>query len=189
MNPHLQKLMAPGTEFSIDGPAMACYWALVDELHASNIQIIYVIPPVLESIYLSKAGAFANYSHTVMENKREGDRVIDFTSDEFVDFRSNPGNFKDGVHLTNQSAQEVVAIINDRVNQWIQNSWLMQEEGRPSRPPLSAMLRRAALLLLPNRPAHGAQDRKSDSPRAKEDGCVSAQLTWWALETRPRQGR
>jgi hypothetical protein len=124
MNPHLKKLMAPGTEFSIDGPAMAGYRALVDELHSSNIQIIYVIPPVLESIYFSKAGAFANYSHTVMENKREGDRVIDFTSDEFVDFRSNPGNFKDGVHLTNQSAQEVVAIINDRVNQWIQNGQL-----------------------------------------------------------------
>ena len=124
MNPHLQKLMAPGTEFSIDGPAMASYRALVDELHSANIQIIYVIPPVLQSIYLPKAGAFANYSHTVLENKREGDRVIDFTSDEFVGFRSNPGNFQDGVHLTNQSAAEVVTIMNARVKQWIQNGQL-----------------------------------------------------------------
>jgi len=132
MNPHLLKLMAPGTEFSIDGPAMASYRTLVDELHASNIQIIYVIPPLLQSIYLSKAGAFAIYSQAALENKREGDRVIDFTSDEFVDFRSNPGNFKDGVHLTNESAQEVVTIINARVNQWIQNGLLL---GKPTRQP------------------------------------------------------
>jgi hypothetical protein len=134
MNPHLQKLMAPGTEFSIDGPAMASYRALVDELHASNIQIIYVIPPVLQSIYLPKAGAFANYSQAVLENKRAGDRIIDFTSNEFVDFRSNPGNFKDGVHLTNQSAQEVVTIINARVTQWIQNGQLPSKPTRPLAP-------------------------------------------------------
>ncbi|MGO9340666.1 MAG: hypothetical protein ACLPY1_24595 [Terracidiphilus sp.] len=124
MNPHLQKLMTPGTEFTIDEPAMASYRALVDEFHASNIRIIYVIPPVLQSIYLSKAAAFANYSRAAMENKREGDQVIDFTSDEFVDFRSNPGNFKDGVHLTNESARQVVATINARINQWIQNGQL-----------------------------------------------------------------
>jgi hypothetical protein len=124
MNPHLQKLMAPGTEFTIDASAMASYKALVDELHSANIRIIYVIPPVTQSIYLSKVNAFANYSHAALENRSEEDRVIDFTSDEFMDFRSDPGNFKDGVHLTNQSARQVVAIINTKLNQWIQTGQL-----------------------------------------------------------------
>ena len=124
MNAHLQKLMAPGTEFTVDATAIASYKALVDELHSANIRIIYVIPPVLQSIYLSKVKAFANYSRAALENKSDQDRVIDFTSDEFADFRSNPANFKDGVHLTNEAAQQVVAIISAKMNQWIQTGQL-----------------------------------------------------------------
>ncbi|MGP8270786.1 MAG: hypothetical protein ACLQLH_12010 [Terracidiphilus sp.] len=119
MNPHLQKLMAPGTEFSIDETAMKSYTDLVNELHALNIRIIYVIPPLSQSVFALKPNAFANYTRVALANKLEQDEVIDFTSDEFVDFRRNAGNFKDGVHLTNEAARRVVAVINERVNEWL----------------------------------------------------------------------
>lgn len=116
MNPHLQKLMTPGTEFSIDDSAAKAYSALVDELHSLNVRIVYVIPPVSESVLAGKASAFADYSRTMLANKQAQDRVIDFTSEEFSDFRRNPDNFKDGVHMTNQSAREVVAAIGARLS-------------------------------------------------------------------------
>jgi len=118
MNPHMQKLMAPGTEFSIDETAMKSYSDLVNELHALNIQIVYVIPPLSQVVFALKTKAFANYTRAALANKLAQDQVIDFTSDEFVDFRRNAGNFKDGVHLTNDASREVVAVINERLNEW-----------------------------------------------------------------------
>jgi hypothetical protein len=124
MNPHMQKLMAPGTEFSIDETAMKSYSDLVNELHALNIRIVYVIPPLSQSVFSLKPNAFANYTRAALANKLEHDQVIDFTSDEFVDFRRNAGNFKDGVHLTNEAAQQVVAVIDTRVNTAFQTGCL-----------------------------------------------------------------
>jgi len=129
LNPTLQKLMAPGTEFSIDEAAMASYKALVDELHSSKIRIIYVIPPVSQSIFASKASAFAAYSRIFLANKLEQDRVIDFTSEEFADFNSAQGNFKDGIHLKSLPARGVVAVINRQVNEWIRNGGLPNLQG------------------------------------------------------------
>jgi lysophospholipase L1-like esterase len=111
----MQKLMAPGTAFSIDETAMKSYRDLVNELHALNIRIVYVIPPLSQSVFSLKPIAFANYTRAALANKLEQDQVIDFTSDEFADFRRNGGNFKDGVHLTNEAAQRVVAAINARL--------------------------------------------------------------------------
>ena len=124
MNPHLQQLMAPGRDFYIDEIAMSNYKALVDELHAARIPIVYVVPPLWQPIFASKADAFASYSRGILANKSDRDLIIDFTSDEFAGFRRDPGNFKDGVHLTNQAAREVIAQINARIDQWIQNGQL-----------------------------------------------------------------
>jgi hypothetical protein len=57
------------------------------------------------------------------------DKVIDFTSDEFSDFRGNRENFLDGIHLKSLPAQEVVAVINHRVNEWIRAGELPNLHG------------------------------------------------------------
>jgi hypothetical protein len=124
MNAHLQELMYPGTDFNIDQIAMKSYQDLIDELHRANIHIIYVIPPVSQSIFVSKSDAFSKYSSVALENKLRQDQVIDFTSDEFLDFRRNRNNFSDGVHLKDRAAHEVVVIINDRINRWIRDGQL-----------------------------------------------------------------
>jgi hypothetical protein len=129
LNPTLQKLMAPGTEFSIDHTAMTSYKALVDELHSSGIPIVYVIPPVSQRILDLKPGAFATYSQLVLATRTGQDKVIDFTSDEFSGFRGNPENFRDGIHLKSKPAREVVAAINRQVNEWIRNGELPNLHG------------------------------------------------------------
>lgn len=121
LNATLQKLMSPGTEFDSDEVAMKTYKSLIDELHSAKVQIIYIVPPPSQSILASKGKAFANYSSIILASKWEQDRVIDFTSDEFVDFRSNPENFTDGIHLKNLAARQVVAVVNHRFHEWVRN--------------------------------------------------------------------
>jgi hypothetical protein len=124
LNAHLQKLMAPGTEFSVDRAALTNYQAFVDELHSSNIPIIYIVPPVSQSIYTAKRDAFANYSRLILASRRKQDHVVDFTTDQFSAFRGNPANFRDGVHLTNEAAEQVVSVINNQLNMWIRDGQL-----------------------------------------------------------------
>jgi len=118
MNPREKLMMTPGTDFTIDPIAMQTYRDFESELHARNVQIIFVIPPFLQSIYAGKPEAFKKYNNMILADKAEQDQVIDFTSDEFTAFRSVAGNFR-GVHLTNEAARRVVAVINERVDGWI----------------------------------------------------------------------
>lgn len=117
MNPNEKLLMAPGTDFDVDPIAMQTYRDFEAELHARNVRIIYVIPPFLQSIYAGKREAFKKYTNMILADKIEQDRVIDFTSGEFTAFRSLPEFFL-GVHLTNEAARRVVAVINERLNEW-----------------------------------------------------------------------
>lgn len=57
----------------------------------------------------------------ILARKRNQNRVIDFTSNEFIDFRGNPENFTDGVHLKKQAAREVVGVINHQLQSWGRN--------------------------------------------------------------------
>ncbi len=52
------------------------------------------------------------------------DKVIDFTSDKYRELRSTSENYKDGLHLKNQPAKDVVAVINHQIDDWIQNGEL-----------------------------------------------------------------
>jgi hypothetical protein len=113
--------MAPGSDFYVDEIAMSNYKALIDELHAARIPIVFVVPPLSQAIFVLKADAFASYTRGILANKLDRDLVIDFTSDEFAGFRSDQNNFKDGIHLSNQAAQEVTAQINARIDQWVRN--------------------------------------------------------------------
>ena len=126
LNAHLQKMMTPGIEFSVDPIALNTYKALVAELHASNVPIIYVIPPVSQSIYAGKRHAFANYSRLILADRVKQDHVLDFTSDQFTAFRSSPENFRDGVHLTNEAAEQLLSVVNNQLNTWLQDGKIPQ---------------------------------------------------------------
>jgi hypothetical protein len=57
------------------------------------------------------------------------DKVIDFTSDEFASLRGDSDNFRDGIHLKRQPAQEVVAAINHQVDEWVRKGELPNLQG------------------------------------------------------------
>ena len=130
LNPTLLKMMAPGSEFNIDEIAMSTYKSLIEELHSAKVQIIYVIPPVSQPLLMSKAKAFANYSNAILASRFAQDKVIDFTSDEFEGFRKDTANFTDGIHLNNQAARQVVAVISNRLNTWIRDGQIPASQNR-----------------------------------------------------------
>jgi hypothetical protein len=121
LNKKLQKMWAPSDQpFNIDPAGMKDYRELVQELHASNIPIVFVIPPIAENLFEGRRGAFDSYSRMILAMKVPRDQVIDFSTDQFRDFRADPDNFRDGVHMTDSGADRVVVRINDQLTAWMQ---------------------------------------------------------------------
>lgn len=115
LNATLRKMMAPGAEFDIDEAALNAHRALIAGLRAANVRTVYVIPPISQALLIFKDRAFAHYSELMLKGKPDREPVIDFLSDEFLEFRENPENFRDGVHLNNRAARQVVSVLNDRL--------------------------------------------------------------------------
>lgn len=119
MNSVLQKVMDPVTGFKIDPIALRAHVDLVAELHAAGIPIVFVVPPISQSLLQPRAAQLAAYSSLLLCDKLDNDKVIDFTSPEFAAFREDGTNFSDGIHLTRLGAREIVTDINQRLNDWV----------------------------------------------------------------------
>lgn len=119
LNPVMEKLLDPATPFQIDPVALTAYRDVVSEFRAHQVQLIFVIPPMLEELILSKQAAFRDYYQLIESSRKPEDLTIDFTSEDFAGFRRNRANFGDGVHMFTKPAGEVVSVINARVNDWI----------------------------------------------------------------------
>lgn len=124
LNATLQKMMAPGSPFEVDEIARKSYSDLISELHFQNIPIVFVIPPVSEQLLVSKRAAFDLYSKTMLAETAPQDKVIDFTSDTYRDFRGDPNNFVDGIHLRPNAAQKVMSLLDQQLQAWIANGQL-----------------------------------------------------------------
>jgi hypothetical protein len=118
MNAIVRKLLGSPGEFPIDPIAFDANRALIAEVHSTGVPIVFIIPPLSESLLESRSGQFAGYSRLILGDKALGDKVIDFTSPDYLEFRKNSANFKDGVHLTDRAAHEVVADIRERLDDW-----------------------------------------------------------------------
>jgi hypothetical protein len=119
LNPTLRRMMRPGTPFEVDPIALAAYRDLVAELRAHHVRMIFIVPPVFEDLLRAQQTAFQDYAQLIEANMASQDLLIDFTSEEFADFRKNRANFGDGIHLFKNSAAVVVSRINARINDWI----------------------------------------------------------------------
>jgi hypothetical protein len=124
MNLVLKKLMATQGNFNVDPIALKAERDLIAELRGANIPIVYVVPPLSQSLYESKADSFAAYSRLILGNKLDRENIIDFTSPEFQAFRQDGGNFSDGVHLTVRGARQIVAEINRQLCDWTRTGQL-----------------------------------------------------------------
>lgn len=119
LNPTLKRMLEGSNDFEVDLSALASYRDVVSEFHAHGVQIVFVVPPLEERLLVPKRAALEKYFNTIRPMMGPNDKVIDFTSEEFVDFRADPRNFLDGVHLLPEAAARVVSIINARIKDWI----------------------------------------------------------------------
>ena len=126
LNATLQAMMKPGADFEIDPIALAAYRDVVAALRARHIPIAFVIPPTSEPIFAPKRDAFRRYAQTLLEARRPEEPVLDFSSDEFADFRKDVSQYSDGVHLHDSAARKLTAILDDHVRRWIAEGWLTQ---------------------------------------------------------------
>jgi hypothetical protein len=125
LNRKLQKMWAPTAKpFDIDASGMKDYTALVNELHAKNIQIVFVIPPIAEDLFEGRRTGFDEYSRLMLGLKGRQDEVMDFSTDQWRAFRADPGSFKDGIHLTDVGTATVVKTISDQLTEWIADGQL-----------------------------------------------------------------
>jgi hypothetical protein len=124
LNATLQAMMKPGTEFEIDPIALAAYRDVVAVLRARHIPIAFVIPPTAEPLLASKRDAFRRYAETLLGARLPGERLLDFSSDEFAAFRHDVSQFSDGVHLRGRGALKITAIIDEHIQRWIAEGWL-----------------------------------------------------------------
>ena len=127
MNAALRKVMDSNDGFKIDPIALQANRDLVAELHAAKIPIVFVIPPLSQTLLAPRQRQLNAYSTLILEDKGQSDKVIDFSSPDFDAFRRNEANFVDGVHLTSSGARELVAEINEQLNDWLRTGQLLSD--------------------------------------------------------------
>jgi hypothetical protein len=130
LNARLQKLMLGSGDFDIDPIALQSYREVVAALHERHVPVGFVIPPTEESLFTPKREAFRKYVSLILADRSPDDRVLDFTSDDFAQFRGDAANFSDGVHLRLAGARAVTGVVDDRLRAWIADGWLGHPPSR-----------------------------------------------------------
>jgi hypothetical protein len=131
LNSLLQRMMAPNTDFEIDPIAMTAYRDLVANLRNHGVQIVFIVPPISEQLLLQKGQAFSRYFEQIRPLTADQDKVIDFIGEAYKDFRINPHNFSDGVHLERQGADEITDRIDEYLGQWLETGTLRLSSTLP----------------------------------------------------------
>ncbi len=123
LNANMKRMYTPGPAFEIDADAWREFRGFLAEIRARRARLFFIVPPIFEDLLASKREAFAAYARMVRAETAPEDRWIDFTTEEFADFRKTRANFGDGVHIVPAAARRVVAHLDRQVKEW------MREEG------------------------------------------------------------
>ena len=124
LNKTLQRMFQQGKDFQVDPIAFEKYREAIAELHEHKIRIVFVVPPTAENLLAPKREAFQKYTQSLLSESSSRDKVLDFSSDEFAEFRRVNSNFLDGVHLNSGAAEKLTAIIDDRLKFWFADAWI-----------------------------------------------------------------
>lgn len=116
LNARLSAMLRPGVDFDVDPIALKAYRDIVAELHAHGVRLLFVVPPISEPLLDAQRSAFAKYSDLFRQDMRPDDRLVDFTSAEFLAFRTAP-HFADGVHLEHAAAEDFMRILAGRISE------------------------------------------------------------------------
>jgi hypothetical protein len=108
----------------IDPIAMAAYKDIVSELHARGIPIVFIVQSPTEEWFVPRKAAWNDYTQPIRKLMSGQDKLIDFTSPEFDDFRQDR-NYVDGLHSTPEAAARIAAGIKQRVDAWVADGELV----------------------------------------------------------------
>jgi hypothetical protein len=126
LNPTLQRMFRPGVPFEVDAIAFAAYRDILANLRAHHVRIVFIVPPISEDLLQAQRAELGVYARLMEANMAPDDLLLDFTSDEYADFRKNRANFGDGIHQFPEAAAVVVSLINARINEWMGQGRLQQ---------------------------------------------------------------
>lgn len=104
----------PAAAFNIDRESLNDYKSLISELRTRGVRIIFVSPPMAESLYVDNRRFLDEYikQSGLIANQ---DAFIDFNSDSYSSFRSHASNFDDGIHLSEAAAQELSSYLSTEI--------------------------------------------------------------------------
>jgi hypothetical protein len=106
----------PPLDASQDPEAVADYRALVEELMAHGVRVIYVASPLLGSSYEPNKQTMQDYMASVARTMPPAP-LIDFNGPEYAAFRDDNTNFIDNVHLSPKGAETLSQLLNIRMHQ------------------------------------------------------------------------
>jgi hypothetical protein len=102
-------------DLPVDRQSLADLRALVEELIAHGLKIVYVVPPVQGLSWQVNHNLFTDYVETRKKDLPSAP-IIDLTGEEYEWFRADTSNFCDGPHVTPKGAEKITAILNDRLH-------------------------------------------------------------------------
>ena len=101
----------------IDPRALQEYRDLTERVRSTGARIAAVIPPVRMEAWNAVRGQFYDYCQKIRPLFRANEPIIDLNNPEMDEFRKNPENYQDEIHLSRLGASRVVQIIGQRLKQ------------------------------------------------------------------------
>jgi hypothetical protein len=102
-----------------DAKAVEDYRGLVGDLTAHGVRVIYFYYPLLQWNLEYNRDGMNSYVQSVAQNMPPKP-TIDFNSEEYASFRSDVGNFVDGVHLSRKGANLLTQMLDQRTREILQ---------------------------------------------------------------------
>ncbi len=99
-----------------DPQAVEDYRALVQELIAHGVRVIYVVYPVYTPAYDFNRDALLAYRKHFPATLPPAP-IIDLNAPEYKSFRDDPANYIDEIHLSRTGADKLTGLINTRMHQ------------------------------------------------------------------------
>ncbi len=110
-----------------DPEAIGDYRALVRELQAHGVQVIYVTYPVYTPAYDFNRDALLAYRKHFPATLPPAP-IIDLNEPQYKAFRDDPGNYIDEIHLSRSGADKLTDIINSRMHELLNSDQQKKQE-------------------------------------------------------------
>jgi hypothetical protein len=115
LSPALRRILQSTGEIAIDPVALEEYRVLVGELRARGVRLVAVVPPLYEPLLAPTRDRLDRYTKRVLGLFSPADLVVDFNAPEYLAFRQDAANYRDGVHLTRRGSDEIVRLLDARI--------------------------------------------------------------------------